>query len=98
MKLHQGRYPVGAVLNADFVTRSSKCAAGQRIVDLQVDTAALPSMGGMLCLHESTVKQMVDMLGWKLDDGTDQRQQVAKLNTKVASLEAKLTRIRKAAK
>ena len=82
-----GRFPTGAVRNADFVTGRRK--EGQ-VVDLQVGVETLPPVG-VLVVHEDTVRNMVKKLGWELQEGDS----LAKAEARVAELEVELEDIRK---
>jgi hypothetical protein len=82
-----GRFPTGAVRNADFVTGRRKDG---RVVDLQVDVETLPPVG-VLVVHEDTVRNMVKKLGWEIQEGDA----LAKAEARVAELQAELEDIRK---
>jgi len=78
-------FPVDVVTGGDFVTGRYQVAPGERIVDLDTDVDALPQWG-RLCLHEETVKLMMNALGWTYDEN---------LSRKVQQQAAELNRIRK---
>lgn len=81
------RFPAYASGNCDFVTKRTKLNKGDKVVALDVQAEQLPS--GMLCLHSSTVKQIVAKLGWELADAEEikeLRRQNELLNARAESL------------
>jgi len=70
-------FPLGTAGGGDFVT-GNPLAPGDRIIDLDVD---LDARGfGRVCLSESTVKLMAEMIGWQAPD--------QKAGKKLAKIEA----------
>lgn len=57
-------FPAYAAHNADVFGRST-LEPGERVIDLQTDLEDLPATGG-LCLRESTIKGMLQMLGYDI--------------------------------
>lgn len=55
-------FPLGTAGGGDFVT-GNPLAPGDRIIDLDVDLDARAF--GRVCLSESTVKLMAQMIGWE---------------------------------
>lgn len=79
------RFPVDAVTGGDFATGRWEIEPGERVVDLDVDLDALPAWG-RLCLHERTVRLMMNTLGWNYDP---------EISSKVQKQAAEITRLRK---
>ena len=75
------RFPNGTNGNCDFITKKARVAEGERVVVCDVDVEALPPRG-LLCLHENTVKMMVDKLGWALQT-PEHRAEVKKLRAEL---------------
>lgn len=56
-------FPLGTCGGGDFVT-GNPLAPGDRIIDLDLDIESRPAWG-RVCLSESTVKLMAQMIGWE---------------------------------
>jgi len=56
-------FPLGTCGGGDFVT-GNPLAPGDRIIDLDLDIESRPAFG-RVCLSESTVKLMAQMIGWE---------------------------------
>jgi hypothetical protein len=78
-------FPVDAVTGGDFVTGAYELRPGERVLDLGRDLDNLPAWG-RLCVHEDTVKLMMEALGWRYDPD---------VRAKVQTQAAEITRLRK---
>lgn len=59
-------FPLGTCGGGDFVT-GNPLAPGDRIIDLDLDIEHRPAWG-RVCLSESTVRLMAQMIGWEPAD------------------------------
>lgn len=75
------RFPVDAITGGDFVTGRYEVKPGERVVDFDCDVDTMPAWG-RLCVHEDTVKLMMNALGWHYDENLTRKvqQQAAELN------------------
>ena len=81
------RFPPGALCGGDFYRRSGELAPGERVLDMQRSYDDLPpGYGDLMCLSESTVRDMMTTLGYDTDIG---------LAAKVRQQRAEIDRLRK---